>query len=104
MILAAITGRVTPQALPRAAFDGTKTYGTFCGQEMETFGNIKHVCAIERGPSGWFGMRTLSSASRGRWSRISIGSVSAAMMTTSLIPLLSVFVAAKTNSNIRAVH
>jgi hypothetical protein len=28
--LAAITGRVTLQARPSAAFDGTKMYGTFC--------------------------------------------------------------------------
>jgi len=58
------TGRDTPHARPSAALDGTNTYGTF-----------------------------LSSASRGRWSRISIGSVSAAMTTNSEMPRLSVLVA-----------
>ena len=38
--------------------------------------------------------RTLSSARRGRWSRISMGSVSAAITTTSLMPRFSVLVAA----------
>lgn len=37
---------------------------------------------------------TLSSASRGRWRRISSGSVSAAITTNSDIPLFRVFVAA----------
>jgi hypothetical protein len=45
---AAMTGRETPQARPRAVLEGTKTYGTF-----------------------------LSSQRRGRWRRISMGSVSA---------------------------
>lgn len=70
VMLAAITGLVTPHARPRAAFDGTNTYGTF-----------------------------LSSARRGKWSKISIGSVSAAMMTTSLIPLLRVLVAAQSQKD-----
>ena len=56
-----ITGRDTPQARPRACLEWTKTYGTF-----------------------------LSSARRGRWRRISMGSVSAAMMTTSAMPRLRV--------------
>jgi len=37
----------------------------------------------------------LSSASKGRWRRISSGSVSAAITTNSEIPLLSVLVAEK---------
>lgn len=37
---------------------------------------------------------TLSSARRGRWSKISMGSASAAMTTNSHIPLFNVFVAA----------
>ena len=61
---AAMTGRETPHARPSACLDGTKTYGTF-----------------------------LSSASRGRWRRISRGSASAAMTTNSEIPRLSVLVA-----------
>jgi hypothetical protein len=32
----ATTGRDTPQALPRAIFDGTKTYGTFYSEESAT--------------------------------------------------------------------
>ena len=60
----AITGRETPQARPSATFDGTNTYGTF-----------------------------LSSASRGRWRRISRGSVSAARTTNSEMPRLRVLVA-----------
>ena len=59
-----LTGLVTPHARPRAALDGTNTYGTF-----------------------------LSSASSGRCSRISIGSVSAAITTNSEMPRLSVLVA-----------
>ena len=30
VMLAAMTGRVTPQARPSAALDSTNTYGTFC--------------------------------------------------------------------------
>ena len=37
-MLAAITGLETPQARPRAAFDATKTYGTFC-VERQHHGN-----------------------------------------------------------------
>ena len=59
-----ITGRETPHARPKACFEGTNTYGTF-----------------------------LSSASRGRWSRISSGSVSAAKTTNSEIPRFKVLVA-----------
>lgn len=58
-----MTGLETPQALPRAVLDGTKTYGTF-----------------------------LSSHKSGKWSKISIGSVSAAMMMNSEIPLFKVLV------------
>lgn len=61
---AAITGLETPQALPKAVLDGTKTYGTF-----------------------------LSSHNKGRCNKISIGSVSAAMMMNSEIPLFKVLVA-----------
>ena len=59
-----MTGLDTPHARPSACLDGTKTYGTF-----------------------------LSSARRGRWRRISSGSVSAARTTNSEMPRLSVFVA-----------
>ena len=59
-----MTGRLTPQARPRAILEGTKTYGTF-----------------------------LSSHKSGRWSKISRGSASAARTMNSEIPRLSVFVA-----------
>lgn len=49
----------------------------------------------EAGLGGGWGGRTLSSASSGKCSRISMGSVSAAMTTNSLMPRLSVFVAAR---------
>ena len=32
VMLHAMTGRETPAARPSAAFDGTKTYGTFCNK------------------------------------------------------------------------
>lgn len=64
MTLALMTLRLTPQARPSADFDGTKTYGTF-----------------------------LSSHRSGKCSRISMGSVSAAMTINSEIPLFRVFVA-----------
>lgn len=60
---AAMTGLETPQALPRAVLEGTKTYGTF-----------------------------LSSHNKGKCNKISIGSVSAAMMMNSEIPLFKVLV------------
>jgi len=41
----------------------------------------------------------LSSASKGRWRRISKGSVSAAMTTNSAIPLFKVLVAAQYKNN-----
>jgi len=61
---AAITGRETPQARPRACLDGTKTYGTF-----------------------------LSSQRSGRCNKISIGSVSAVRTMNSAIPRFKVLVA-----------
>src|ERR1035437_3225764 len=70
----AIIGLETPQALPKATFELTKMYGTFyfflSGQ-----GN------------------TLSSQRRGRWSKISNGSVSAVRTTNSAIPRLRALVA-----------
>lgn len=60
----AMTGRDTPQARPKATFDSTKTYGTF-----------------------------LSSQRRGKWSKISNGSVSAAITMNWEIPLFKVLVA-----------
>ena len=36
--LAAMTGRDTLQARPRAAFDGMKTYGTFYGNDEHQIG------------------------------------------------------------------
>lgn len=45
-----------------------------------------------------FAERTLSSASKGRWSKISSGSVSAAITTNSDIPLFKVLVAAQNNT------
>jgi len=33
-----ITGRETPQARPKACFEGTKTYGTFCEET-----SVKHA-------------------------------------------------------------
>ena len=59
-----MTGRDTPQARPRATFEGTNTYGTF-----------------------------LSSQRRGRWRRISRGSASAASTMNSAMPRFRVFVA-----------
>ena len=59
-----MTGLETPHARPSACLEGTNTYGTF-----------------------------LSSASRGRWRRISRGSVSAARTTNSEMPRLRVLVA-----------
>ncbi len=60
----AITDLETPQALPKADLDGTKTYGTF-----------------------------LSSHNKGKCNKTSIGSQSAAMMINSEIPLFKVLVA-----------
>ena len=66
VMLALITGRDTPHARPSATLEGTNTYGTF-----------------------------LSSQRRGRCSKISIGSVSAAITMNSEMPRFSVFVAAR---------
>ena len=66
----ATTGLETPHARPNACLEGTKTYGTF-----------------------------LSSHSNGRCSKISIGSVSAAMTINSEIPLFKVLVAIEIDSN-----
>lgn len=50
---------------------------------------------IQMERSKWFNEKkfTLSSQSRGKWSTISNGVVSAAIMTSSAIPLFKVFVA-----------
>lgn len=66
-----ITFLVVPQAVPKAFFDGTKTYGTFWNQERCTF----------------------YSQRMGRCNTISRGLASAAMMMSSVIPLLRVLVA-----------
>ena len=47
VMLAAMTGLVTPQARPSAALEGTKTYGTFYGKEMS--GNTR--CPQQNGNS-----------------------------------------------------
>ena len=85
-MLAAMTGRETLQARPKAALDSTKTYGTFCW--------IRLIVSTKVSPE-LEEMCTFSSQSRGRCKRISRGSVSAVRTMSSAIPRFKVFVARK---------
>lgn len=153
-----LTGRVTPHARPRAALEGTNTYGTFCTADGhcgllranapvdvctcsvgDTEGcvsrSVRTFCSTLRGlriasecqadaiviaenvytrsrtvlaplregagspaRSGTLTQRTLSSASKGRCSRISMGSVSPAITTMDEMPRFRVLVAAAQTS------
>src|ERR1700733_11392987 len=83
--LAEITGLETLHARPRAAFDGTKTYGTFC-IEIRIRRELVELYVWNK--------CTFSSHRRGKWRRISRGSVSAVRTMNSETPRLSVLVAA----------
>jgi len=81
---AAMTDRETPHARPRACFEGTNTYCTFCEKGKNCSGK-RTIAEV-----------TLSSHNSGRCSKMARGSVSAARMMRSEMPRLSVLVAAKT--------